>query len=74
MNLIMSNKLKTLSRKQLESLISKAVGDYLEEDCNCKVTKMSYESFNDENEIALNDDRDISFNVRLQYSDAIIEH
>ena len=70
----MSNKLKTLSRIQLEELISKAVGDYLEEECSCKVTEMSYESFNDENEIALNDDRDVSFRVRLKYKDPIITH
>lgn len=69
----MSNKLKTLSRKQLEDLISEKVGEYLDEDIECKVERMSYESFNDENEVALDDKRDISFQVYLTYQDKVIE-
>jgi len=69
----MSNKLKTLSRKQLEDLISNAVGSYLDEDIACKVERMSYESFNDENEVALDDKRDVKFRVSLEYKDKIIE-
>lgn len=69
----MSNKLKTLSRVQLEELISDAVGNYLDGDIDCKVDRMSYEHFNDEDEIALKDDRSITFEVRLHYMDPIIE-
>ena len=69
----MSNKLKTLSRKQLEDLISKAVGEYLDEEIECDVERMSYESFNDENEVALDDKRDISFRISMAYKDKIME-
>lgn len=69
----MSNKLKTLSRTQLERLISDTVGDYVDGDIDCKVSRMSYEHFNDEDEIALKDDRSITFEVRLHYMDPIIE-
>ncbi|HKJ31458.1 MAG TPA: hypothetical protein VKA34_06495 [Balneolales bacterium] len=69
----MSNKLKTLSRKQLEDLISNAVGEYLDEDIDCEVERMSYESFNDENEVALENKRDVSFRISLAYQDKIIE-
>ena len=69
----MSNKLKTLSRTQLERLISNVVGDYVDVDVDCKVSRMSYEHFNDEDEIALKDDRSISFEVNLHYTDPIID-
>lgn len=69
----MSNKLKTLSRSQLESLISDTVSNYIDDEIDCKVSRMSYEHFNDEDEIALKDDRSISFEVRLHYMDPIIE-
>lgn len=69
----MSNKLKTLSRTQLERLISNVVGDYVDGDVDCKVSRMSYEHFNDEDEIALKDDRSISFEVNLHYMDPIID-
>lgn len=68
----MSNKLKTLSRKQLEDLISSSVGKYLKEDCDCKVSNMSYEDFNDE-DVDVEDGRSISFEVKMHYTDPLIE-
>ena len=66
----MSNKLKTLSTAQLESLISEKVGDYLEEDCTCEVSELNTPNIDSEADIALQDKRSIAFNVRLSYKDS----
>ncbi len=68
----MSNKLKTLSHVQLERLISRAVGKYLEEEVDCKVLETGYEDFSQEDEIALKDDRSITLRLRLHYMDPVI--
>lgn len=65
----MSNKLKTLSATQLENLISKAVGDYLDEDCNCKVSNLDTPNIDTEANIALDDRRSMRFEVELFYKE-----
>ncbi len=65
----MSNKLKTLSATQLENLISKAVGDYLDEDCNCKVSNLDTPNIDTETDIALDDKRSMRFEVELSYKE-----
>lgn len=63
----MSNKLKTLSAVQLENLISNAVGEYLQEECECKITNMDTPNIDSEDHIAIEDKRSIHFEVDLAY-------
>ncbi|HKK44288.1 MAG TPA: hypothetical protein VJ964_02120 [Balneolaceae bacterium] len=65
----MSNKLKTLSASQLESLISDAVGDYLEEDCDCKISNLDTPNIDSEADVAIHDKRSTRFSVELSYID-----
>jgi len=65
----MSNKLKTLSANQLETFISEAVSDYLDEDVECSVGNLSTPRFDEEDEEAVKDRRDMSFSVELAYSE-----
>ena len=66
----MSNKLKTLSRSQLESFISEKVSEYIDEECSCEISELSVPNIDSEDHIALNDEREISFNVQLSYTDS----
>lgn len=65
----MSNKLKTLSASQLEHLIADKVGEYLNEDCHCTVSNLDTPHIDTEADIALHDERDLRFEVRLTYSE-----
>ena len=65
----MSNKLKTLSASQLETLISKAVSEYIEEDCNCQISNLDVPNIDTEADLAIEDKRDIHFNVKLVYKE-----
>lgn len=65
----MSNKLKTLSAKQLESLISRAVGDYLNEECNCDVSNLDTPNIDTEDHMGVHDTRTLRFDVELSYRD-----
>lgn len=65
----MSNKLKTLSVKQLESLIGKAVSEYLNEDCDCSVSNLDTPNIDTENHIGIEDKRSLRFDVELSYMD-----
>lgn len=65
----MSNKLKTLSASQLEHLIADKVGEYLGEDCSCTVSNLDTPHIDTEADIALHDERDLRFEVRLTYSE-----
>ncbi len=65
----MSNKLKTLSASQLETLISKAVSEYIEEDCNCQISNLDVPNIDTEADLAIEDKRDIHFNVKLFYKE-----
>lgn len=63
----MSNKLKTLSASQLEEIISREVGNYIQEDCECEVSDISTPRFNAENEEDTHNENDITFSVRISY-------
>lgn len=63
----MSNKLKTLSATQLETLISDAVGEYLNEECNCKISNLDTPNIDSEDHIAIEDQRTLHFEVDLSY-------
>jgi hypothetical protein len=65
----MSNKLKTLSASQLENLIGSAVGEYLGEECNCKISNLDTPNIDSEDHIALEDKRSLHFEVDLSYID-----
>ena len=65
----MSNKLKTLSASQLEHLISDKVGEYLGEECSCEVSNLDTPHIDTEADIALDDQRDLTFEVRLTYTE-----
>lgn len=66
----MSNKLKTLSKSQLESFIAEKVSEYIGEDCNCEVSNLSVPNIDSEAHIALHDERDITFSVTLSYEES----
>lgn len=63
----MSNKLKTLSATQLESLISEAVGEYLNEKCNCKISNLDTPNIDTEDHVGIEDKRTMHFEVDLSY-------
>lgn len=65
----MSNKLKTLSASQLENLISKAVGEYLTEDCKCSISNLDTPNIDSEADIAIEDKRSMHFEVELSYTE-----
>lgn len=65
----MSNKLKTLSASQLETLISDAIGDYVEEECNCEISNLDTPNIDSEADVAIHDKRSMRFNVELSYQD-----
>lgn len=65
----MSNKLKTLSASQLEHFISEKVSAYLGEECTCTVNNLDTPNIDTEEDIALNDERDMTFEVRLSYKE-----
>lgn len=65
----MSNKLKTLSPSQLEHFITEKVNEYIGEECKCTVTNMNTPNIDSEADIALEDQRSISFEVTLAYRD-----
>lgn len=65
----MSNKLKTLSAAQLEKLISDTVGDYIDEECSCKITNLDTPNIDSEADIAIKDKRSIHFEIELSYQD-----
>lgn len=65
----MSNKLKTLSAVQLETLIGNVIGDYLEEDCECSVKNLSTPNIDAEEDIAIADKRTMTFDVEISYEE-----
>ena len=63
----MSNQLKTLSKSQLEKLISDSVSDYLAEDVNCTVSNMDTPNIDTEAKIEHDKERRMFFEVNLSY-------
>jgi len=66
----MSNKLKTLSASKLEEFIANTVGEYIDEDCECEISNMSTPNIDSEDEIAVKDKRDLTFDVKISYKDS----
>ncbi|SMO51531.1 hypothetical protein [Fodinibius sediminis] len=66
----MSNKLKTLSSLQLETLISDAVSDYIGEDCSCQISNLDTPNIDSEADIAIEDKRTLHFEIELSYEDS----
>lgn len=64
----MSNKLKTLSASQLETLIGEAISNYIGEDCTCRVSNLDTPNIDTEADIAIEEKREINFNAELFYS------
>lgn len=67
---MMSNKLKTVSKSQLETLISKAVSDYLNEDVECNVDYTDVPNIDDEDKIEYNNKRRMNFRANLSYQES----
>ncbi len=63
----MSNQLKTLSKDQLETLISKTISEYLDEDVNCDVSNMDTPNINSEENVGHHSKRLMHFEVDLSY-------
>ncbi len=65
----MSNKLKTLSVKELERFIAEKVSAYIDEDCHCTVSNLDTPYINSEEDIAETDERTMTFEVKLSYNE-----
>ncbi len=65
----MSNKLKTLSVVELEHFIAEKASGYLDEDCECKVSNLDTPYINSEEDIAETNERSMTFQVKLSYSE-----
>ncbi len=63
----MSNQLKTLSKVQLEALISKTISEYLDEDVNCNVSNLDTPNIDKEENIGHHNKRLMHFEVDLSY-------
>ncbi|NBC25678.1 MAG: hypothetical protein GVY08_02375 [Bacteroidetes bacterium] len=63
----MSNQLKTLSKSQLESLISGAVSSYLSEDVQCDVSVLDTPNIDDEDKVEHNNKRTLYLEANLSY-------
>jgi hypothetical protein len=63
----MSNKLKTLSPSELEHFIKEKVDSYLEEDCDCSVSKLDTPYIDTEADIGKSDKRSLTFEVEISY-------
>lgn len=65
----MSNKLKTLSEQELEHFISKAVSEYLNEECECRVTNLDTPYIDTEAPVDAHDRRDLKFEATVWYEE-----
>lgn len=65
----MSNQLKTLSNSQLETLISKSISDYLNQDVSCNVSNIDTPSFDAEDNPGHDNKRTMYFEVNLSYEE-----
>lgn len=65
----MSNKLKTLSQSQLETLISEKIGEYLDEDVHCSVSNIDTPNIDDEDKVEHSNKRRMNFRISLSYQE-----
>lgn len=66
----MSNKLKTLSKSQLNTLISKSISEYLEEDVECNVRHTDTPNIDDEDSVEHSNKRTMTFKADLSYQES----
>lgn len=69
----MSNKLKTLSKVEIEHFIAEKFSAYLDEDCNCHISNLSTPYINSEAHIAETDERTLKFEVKISYKEKGVE-
>jgi hypothetical protein len=67
---MMSNKLKTVSKSQLETLISEALSDYLEEEVHCDVQFTDVPNIDDEDKLEYGNKRTVNFKAHLAYEES----
>lgn len=65
----MSNKLKTISKVQFEHLISKAISEYLDEECECRITNLDTGNFDASDNVGVHEKRKVQFDVQLSYKE-----
>ena len=65
----MSNKLKTLSNSQLETLISKSLSEYLDEQVECKVHHTDIPNIDDVDKLEHDKKRTMTFRADLSYTE-----
>ena len=65
----MSNQLKTLSKAQLETLISNSISKYLSEDVECNVSNLDTPAIDTEDKIGHDNKRTMFFEVNLSYQE-----
>lgn len=65
----MSNKLKTLSNSQLETLISKSLGEYLDKEVKCSVRHTDIPNIDDEDKVEHSNKRTMTFRADLSYTE-----
>lgn len=68
-HITMSNKLKTLSNSQLETLISKSLSEYLDEEVACNVHHTDIPNIDDVDKIEHSNKRTMSFRADLSYEE-----
>ena len=66
----MSNKLKTLSTTQLNTLISNCLSDYLDEDVECNVRHTDTPNIDDEDNVGHSNKRTMTFRADLSYQES----
>ncbi|HBQ60260.1 MAG TPA: hypothetical protein DD671_11735 [Balneolaceae bacterium] len=57
----------TLSKSQLETLISKSVSEYLDEDVECNVRHTDIPNIDDVDKVGLDNKRTMTFKADLSY-------
>jgi len=63
----MSNKLKTISKVELEHFIAEKVSVYLDEDCSCHISNINTPYINSEEDVAETDKRAMTFDTEISY-------
>lgn len=66
----MSNKLKTLSKSQLGTLISKTLSDYLDEEVECNIRHTDIPNIDDEDKVEHDNKRTMTFKADLSYQES----
>ncbi len=65
----MSNRLKTLSKNEIEHFIAEKFSAYIDEDCSCSIQNLSTPNINSEEDIVETNERSLTFDVKLSYKE-----